>query len=107
MDTASGLSAVIVNWNSGSCLAHLLESMEPLGKKWARVVVGRQRVAGRKLPPGPGKGRGRTRGGRRKSGLRWRGQPGNRTGRNALGPASESGHHPSCRAGGNPLSRGR
>ena len=39
MDAASGLSAVIVNWNSGSCLAHLLESMEPLGKKWARVVV--------------------------------------------------------------------
>ena len=39
MDAASGLSAVIVNWNSGSCLARLLESMEPLGKKWARVVV--------------------------------------------------------------------
>ena len=39
MDAASGLSAVIVNWNSGSCLARLLESMEPVGKKWARVVV--------------------------------------------------------------------
>lgn len=39
MDAASGLSAVIVNWNSGSCLARLLESMEPLGKKWARVMV--------------------------------------------------------------------
>ena len=39
MDAASGLSAVIVNWNSGPCLAELLESMEPLGKGWARVVV--------------------------------------------------------------------
>ena len=39
MDAASGLSAVIVNWNSGSCLAHLLESMEPLGKNWTGVVV--------------------------------------------------------------------
>ncbi len=39
MDVASGLSAVIVNWNSGSCLARLLESMEPVGKKWARVVI--------------------------------------------------------------------
>ena len=39
MDAASGLSAVIVNWNSGSCLEKLLESMEPLEKGWAQVVV--------------------------------------------------------------------
>ncbi len=39
MDTALDLSAVIVNWNSGSCLEQLLESMEPLGKGWAQVVV--------------------------------------------------------------------
>ena len=39
MDAVSGLSAVIVNWNSGSCLGELLESMEPLGKGWAQVVV--------------------------------------------------------------------
>ena len=39
MDASSGLSAVIVNWNSGSCLEQLLESMEPLEKGWAQVVV--------------------------------------------------------------------
>ena len=39
MDAALGLSAVVVNWNSGSCLEQLLESMEPLEKGWAQVVV--------------------------------------------------------------------
>ena len=39
MDAASGLSAVIVNWNSGSCLEKLLDSMEPLEMGWDQIVV--------------------------------------------------------------------
>ena len=39
MSASPGLSAVIVNWNSGTCLEKLLDSMEPLGEGWAQVVV--------------------------------------------------------------------
>jgi GT2 family glycosyltransferase len=34
-----GLSAVVVNWNSGSCLEKLLESLEPLRSGMGQVVV--------------------------------------------------------------------
>lgn len=39
MSASLGLSAVIVNWNSGSCLEKLLESLQPLQKAMGRVVV--------------------------------------------------------------------
>ena len=68
---------------------------------------GRQRVPGRKRRSGPGKARSRTGGGRREPGLRRRGQPGNRSGLDALGPAVEPRHHPLRRLGQNPSSRGR
>ena len=39
MSASLGLSTVVVNWNSGSCLGKLLESLEPLRNEMGEVVV--------------------------------------------------------------------